>query len=276
MREQLQFIFRFLRFYWQATTSYRVHSPFVFRFTQEVLDDNRMFYAFPMIENLRRHLLGDTRTLQITDYGAGSKVQKGNHRTVKKIAKYSASSPFYCQILFKTINLYQPKKLLELGTSLGVSTLYQAAALRRFAHFVSIEGCPNIAQLAKENFNEMGANNIDLRIGQFTDQLDTAIQELGTLDYVFIDGDHREASTLAYFEECLAHAHEKSIFVFDDIHWSSDMESAWEKIKAHPRVRLTIDLFHFGLVFFRKENPVKEHYLLVPSRWKPWIMGFFR
>lgn len=276
MREQLQLIFRFLRFYWHATTSYRVHSPFVFRFTQEILDDKRTYYAFPMLEQLRRRLLKDSRTIQITDYGAGSKMQKGNTRSVKRLAKYSASSPLYCQVLFKMINLYQPKKLLELGTSLGVSTLYQAAALRRDAHLISIEGCPNIANLAKENFKKLGAHNIDLRVGAFEEQLARAIRDLKTLDYVFIDGNHRKEPTIAYFEQCLKHANEQSVFVFDDIHWSVGMEAAWESIKAHPEVRLTIDLFHFGLVFFRKENPVKEHYLLVPNAWKPWVMGFFR
>lgn len=276
MLQKIKMLKRFLRFFWNAQTSYRLHSPFVFQFAQEILDDQRTYYAFPVLERLRQTLLHNRTKIMITDHGAGSKVESGNQRSIRQLVKYSASSPFYCQVLFKTINSYQPLNILELGTSVGISSLYQAAGLGTGGRLITLEGCPQIAKIAAENMDMVDAKNIELRVGTFEKTLIPALEDLKQLDYVFIDGNHRKEPTLAYFETCLKHAHRESIFVFDDIHWSDGMEAAWKTIQEHPQVTLTIDLFSCGLVFFRPQNKTKLHYQLVPTRWKPWQMGFFR
>lgn len=241
----------------------------MYEFVEQVLEDNRHFYAFTDIEELRHRLLQDSTLVKVTDYGAGSQVDSHKMRKIKSITRYSATSPFFCQVLFRIINLYKPTTLLELGTSMGISTLYQAAAVPN-GRFITIEGCPHIAQLAQKNFDQLHAHNIQLLNGRFNEVLPTALQQLGTLDYVFIDGNHREEPTLEYFEQCLQYSHENSVFVFDDIHWSEGMEAAWEKIKQHPAVTLTIDLFFCGVVFFRTAQREREHFSLIPARWKPW------
>ena len=91
------------------------------------------------------------------------------------------------------------------------------------------------------------------------------MKEIGTLDYVYIDGNHQKAPTLSYFNQCLLNSHADTVFVFDDIHWSEEMEEAWESIKAHPKVTLSLDLFYMGLVFLREEQLEKQHFNIIPS-----------
>lgn len=266
----LKSIVRYLKYYYIADTKYQVHSPFVFDFALNVLEDDREYYSFKTVEYLRKMLeRNSTEEIQTTDFGAGS--TSGNHqtKTIGSIAKSAASKKWQCQTLFRLVNFYKPKTMLEMGTSLGISTIYQASASLN-AQFISLEGDPQIAKLANYHFDEMNIKNVELRVGKFENTLHLALNDLGKLDYVFVDGNHRLKPTLEYFESCLEFAHNETIFVFDDIHWSDEMESAWEKLKAHPRVTISIDLFHMGIVFIRTEKKVKEHYILCPLSWKPW------
>ncbi|MEK7254334.1 MAG: class I SAM-dependent methyltransferase, partial [Bacteroidota bacterium] len=248
------------------------HSPFVFEFTEAVLEDDRWFYAFSEVEAQRRLWLTDIRKIEVTDFGAGSLVNPGKVRTIGSLARHSANQPLICQMLFKIVQHYKPKTMLELGTSLGFSSAYLAAAALN-GRLLTIEGCPKVAELAAENFRRLNIKNITLLRGRFEEKLPEALQTLGKLDFAFVDGNHRKAPTLQYFEQCLTHAHEGSIFIFDDIHWSEEMAEAWAEIKQHPQVRLTLDLFFFGVVFFRKEQKEKEHFTLIPWVWKPWAIG---
>jgi len=141
------------------------------------------------------------------------------------------------------------------------------------AKFITLEGDPVIAKIAQHNFKEMKMNQIELIQGNFDTTLSNALQKLKQLDYIFLDGNHKLEPTLRYFNEALRFSHDDSIFVIDDNHWSEEMEQAWEQIKNHPSVSLTIDLFHMGIVFFRKENKVKEHHTMAPLSWKPWASG---
>ena len=262
-------ILRYLQFYSVADTKYQVHSPFVFDFALNVLEDDRDYYVFQSMEHLRSIVKKNSTKIRITDYSAGSKA--GNHieKTIGSIAKNAASKSWQCQTLFRLVNFYKPKTMLELGTSLGISTIYQASASMD-AQFITLEGDPQVAKLANFHLEELNIKNVELRIGMFKDTIHSALNDLGKLDYVFLDGNHRLVPTLEYFEACLKYAHNETVFVFDDIHWSNEMEEAWEKLKIHPRVTISIDLFYMGIVFIRKENKVKEHYLLCPLSWKPW------
>ena len=82
-----------------------------------------------------------------------------------------------------------------------------------------------------------------------------------TFDLVYFDGNHQKQATLDYFEKLLPKVHNDTVFIFDDIHWSREMEEAWEEIKQHPAVKVTVDTFFWGFVFFRKEQE-KEHFVI--------------
>jgi predicted O-methyltransferase YrrM len=264
-----------MRWFFRAKTRYNVHSPFVYRFTEKVVEEKRAFYAFKDIEILRKLLLKNRNVLKIKDYGAGSLVSGEKERSVRSLVKYSATMPLYCRFLFHLINEYKPKTMLEMGTSVGISTLYQSRAAMK-AKFITIEGDPGIAEVARQNLTRMKATNVQQMVGTFEEKLEPALKELKTLDYAFIDGNHREKPTIEYFEKCLEYANENSIFVFDDIHWTQGMEDAWNTIIAHPKVTLSIDMYFFGLVFFRKDFKKKENIALARRAWKPWIMGFLK
>lgn len=195
-------------------------------------------------------------SIHVLDFGTG----KSGPRKIFEIARKSAKSPKAGQLLYRIVKKFQPQRMLELGTSLGITTLYQASA-SSFEKFITLEGCPETAAKAKEIFQQ-NKLNIEIRLGDFDATLAEALKSLGKVDYIFFDGNHREEPTLHYFETCLPHIHNNTLFIFDDIHWSEEMESAWKKIKQHPKVRLTIDIFHFGLVFFREEQLEKEDFVL--------------
>ena len=167
----------------------------------------------------------------------------------------------YGQFLFRLAYHFKPNTILELGTSLGITTSYLAFANQN-SKVITIEGCTNISSEAKNCFQSLGLNNIETVVGNFDSVLSSRLKTQDSrFDFVFFDGNHKKKPTLNYFNQCLSHATNDSVFIFDDIHWSDEMEEAWEEIKSHPKVIVTIDLFFLGLVFFRKEQ-AKENFVL--------------
>lgn len=236
-----------------------IHSPFVYDFVRKVLIDKRNFYAYNQVEALRRKLLQDKTMLEVEDFGAGSAVSKTNQRSVASIARHAAKSRKWAQLLFRIVNYYQPKNILELGTSLGVSTAYMALANPQ-AKVVTAEGSRAIAAQAKKNFQSLQLSSIQQVTGNFDETLPGILAALPQLDLAFIDGNHRYEPTVRYFNQLLPHLNDASVVVFDDIHWSADMEKAWEEIKDNSAVTLSIDLFFVGLVFFSDQFKVKQHF----------------
>ena len=306
MLDRIKIMARFIRFYVRAKTQYNVHSPFVFEFVQNVLEDDRPFYVFHETDILREELLASKETIEVEDFGAGSVVDGlKKTRKISSIASSALSPAFQCQWFFRITELYKPLTIIELGTSLGVSTLHLAEGAPRSAKILTLEGSAEIARLARRNFDwfydtfrktgmrhndpnvlnfdkyahnfstEFEKNKIEVVIGRFDDTLPKVLQSIKTLDLAFIDGNHRREPTLDYFEKCLEKVNENTVLIFDDVHWSEDMEVAWTVIRAHPRVRLSIDLFWCGLVFFRNENREKEHFDLIKARFKPFSTGLF-
>lgn len=252
---------KYLQYKLLASTKYDIHSPFIFSFITEILQDQKPFYAFEDIELLRTSMIRSNETLEVEDYGAGSKTMKTRMRKVSEIAKTTLISKKFGELLFRMVNSWQPQTILELGTSLGISTLYLAKA-NESAKVITLEGGFEIANLARKNFEKLQAVNIQLLEGEFSTTLPRALQILQSPDFIFIDGNHRKTPTLLYFEQCLQHSNEKTVIVFDDIHWSEEMETAWKEIKNHPAVTLSIDLFFKGIIFLRKEVYRKQHFTI--------------
>ncbi|HMQ46991.1 MAG TPA: class I SAM-dependent methyltransferase [Saprospiraceae bacterium] len=263
-------LIRFLRFFAEAKTRYDLHSPYLFRLAEEVIEDRREFYTFPVVDKLRSKLLADERIVQRLDFGAGSKIRPGKtDRTVRDIAHNSAVSPQSGKFLFRQVQFFHPKAMLELGTSLGISSAYQAGGAIH-TPFYTIEGCPQTAAIADANFRTLNLPHVHLLVGTFSDQLPIALQALQKVDYIYLDGDHREGATLQYLNTCLPYLAEEALIVVADIYWSDEMEKAWEQMRQHPKVRFSVDVFHFGLLFFRPTDDPPVHLKLVPARWKPW------
>ncbi len=264
---------RFLKYYFRARTKYQVHSPAVYAFIENVLEDSRQYYCFQMLAVLRKKLLRETTTIQVTDYGAGSKVNQAKVRTVGDITRHSASPRKRGEFLFRLAKHYRPDSILELGTSFGLSTLYLSLAAPG-AKLITIEGCPQTAELAKINFRYFSDQRIELLPLPFRTGLPQALSQFDTIDLLFIDGDHHPERTEEYIDRCLPHRRQESIFLIADIHWSNGMYRAWERIRQRPEVRCSVELFDLGILFFGKEMREVQHYTLCPFRWKPWLQGF--
>ncbi len=237
-----------------------IHSPFVFELVTEVLNDKHSYYAFSQIDDYRKELGMSEEIVEVRDFGAGSHVMKNNNRNVSDIYKNSAIRKKYGEILFRLITRYKSNTTIELGTSLGVSTLYLAMPDRQNRVF-TIEGCPESAGVAAKVFIRLELNNVNSLVGRFYDVLPDVLNKIETLDFLFVDGHHEQDATVDYFNMCKLKAGNNSVFVFDDIHWSEGMERAWDEICRDSDVTLSVDLFQLGLVFFRKECK-KQHFIV--------------
>jgi predicted O-methyltransferase YrrM len=259
----LQLAKKFLHYWITASNGkgHGVHSPFVFDFITNVLNDRRRFYSYQMIEALRGKLSNDHRVIEVIDYGAGSAKGNTTQRKVRDIVRNAAKPAKYGRLLFRIAEYYECKQILELGTSLGISTAYLASA-NHAADVITLEGAPEIAALARRHFEELELNNIKVADGNFDETLDPVLTKSEPLDLVFFDGNHRYEPTLRYFNRCLKSSHENSIFIFDDIHWSEEMEQAWADMKSNPKVMCTIDLFFIGIILFKESFKQKQDFLI--------------
>ena len=201
----------------------------------------------------------NNNSIEVEDFGAGSSVIKTNQRKISAIAASSLKPKKYAQLLYRIANYYQPKHIIELGTSLGITASYLSSACPN-GKLSSFEGSKAIAEIAKMNLENTGSKNSEVYTGEFNQTLPDYLNHNSPIDFAFIDGNHRKEPTLTYFKWLLEHSNDYTIMVFDDIHWSKEMEEAWDMVKQHSAVTLSIDLFFIGVVFFRKEFKVKQHF----------------
>jgi predicted O-methyltransferase YrrM len=245
----------FLKHLWTAKKRHGVHSPFVYRLSDQVLSTSRQFGVFETLELVRENMKRDSRRLEVADYGAGSRINNQSQRTVSDIAKNALAPKKQAQALFKLTVDLQPKRILELGTSLGLTTLYLQAAAGRECEVVTIEGAPKIAEIALENFQNFGAHDIQLCVGRFDDELPKL---KGEFDLIYIDGNHRYDPTMSYFESCKKLLSPRGWLVMDDIYWSKEMTQAWERCIKDDRFNLALDFYHFGILI--KDNRKEREY----------------
>jgi predicted O-methyltransferase YrrM len=236
-----------------------VHSPYLFELVRMVMSDKHQYYKWQEIEKLRQKMLADTREIVFEDYGSGRENtnQDSDRRRVSDIAKCSLSKAVYAKMLYRLVNWlghqlrtdYKGLTMVELGTSLGVTTAYLASVDKR-DKVCTYEGCAEVVEIARDNWKSLGLDTIECRVGCIdAKQLETEIDEL---DIAFVDANHTYGATMKYFDVLAKKVHDKSVLVLDDIHHSKEMEKAWKEICADERVMSTIDLYQIGLVFFDK------------------------
>lgn len=256
----VRFALDYLKHKFTAKTRHGLHSPFVYRLVDEVIYDFSEKNVYAQIENARKRLLNDNKTITVTDLGAGSHLNKNCEKQVKVIAQNALKSPRLAQLIYRLVADQQPRNIIELGTCLGITSLYLQQAAPN-AETYTLEGCPQTAAVAGAVFKQEDAAGIKQLVGNFDDTLHPLIDSLPQLDFVYVDGNHQKEATLRYFEWCLPKVHEDTLLIFDDIYWSEGMKEAWAEIKAHPQVSITVDLFWIGLVYFKKGKE-KEDFLI--------------
>jgi len=244
---------RYLKYRLTAKTRFKTHSPFVYDLINRVFRNNEYYSDFSLLDTYVEALKQKNSVIETTDFGAGG--GESNYQVYLKplaeIVKERSHTEARLHLLYNLMKYFKPKTMLEFGTAAGVSGMYLKKGLPE-SKMVTMEGCPGLCAVARENFERMKIENIEVSNGNFDVILPEVLQSFEQLDFVFFDGNHREQPTLNYFNKCMDKAHENTLFIFDDIHWSKGMEAAWNTIKVDKRVSLTIDIFWFGLVFFKK------------------------
>ena len=261
MYSPLQLALKYFRHYAAAKSrkGHGIHSPFVYDFVTRVVNDNRQFYCYTTIERIREELKHDDSIIDVEDFGAGAAGKKMLKRKVSAIAKTSLERRKIARLLFRMINYYHTDIIIELGTSLGVTAAYLASASEE-KKIITLEGAVEVANIAQNNFDKLKLKNIEIIRGDFNDTLSAVLNRFSVIDFAYVDGNHRKEPTIHYFHQLLGKINNQSILVFDDIHWSAEMEEAWQYIQSHEAVTISIDLFFIGIVFFRKENKEKENF----------------
>ncbi len=237
-----------------------IHSPYVYEFITEVLQSRAVPPELERIEKIRTSLRKSDEFIRVDDFGSGGQGDVQKRKAVSRIAVTASTRCKYGRLLYRISRYYKPKKILELGTSLGFGSMYLGMA-NPHSEIITVDGCDACSAIAAGNFRKLGLDNIRIRNGTFDNILAELLKELHWIDLVYFDGDHRKDRLLHYFEIALLYIRNESIFIVDDIHWSAEMEEAWEQIKKHPKVKVTVDLFQMGIVFFRKELQ-KQNFLV--------------
>ncbi|MEN2400629.1 class I SAM-dependent methyltransferase [Flavobacterium sp. MC2016-06] len=254
----------YLKFLWSSKNEHAVHSPFVFNLLTKCFYDKKSKPEYSILKKYRKSLLENKNFIEVTDFGAGSKVFKSNTRQIAKIAKTAGISENRAELLFRVVRYFQPETILEIGTSLGLATSALALGNPK-AKVITLEGCPNTMSVAKNQSQVQNIQNVDFVNTEFETYFKNLKRDLKTetenFDLIYFDGNHSKKATLAYFDLLLPTVTNDSVWIFDDIHWSLEMEEAWKIIQNHPEVKVTIDTFQWGFVFFRREQE-KEHFII--------------
>ena len=261
-------ILQAIKFYFTSKTNYRVHSPFLFALVSKVIDD-RYFYAFDEAEYLREQLLASKDKMQMIDLGAGSKKNNNEEKPISTVAKNSLSTPWQCQMMFKIIEHLNCKQILEIGSSLGISTIYLAKA-NSASRVYSLEGNHDSIQIAKNMASHAKLKNIDFVEGNFDDTLEKVLAQMSSVDFAFVDGNHRYEATVSYTKKILSSSHNLTAIVIDDIYWSEGMTKAWEELKKLKAVTASLDFFYYGVLFLNPDIKEPKHLKIIEAKLKPW------
>ena len=255
----------YLKFLWKSKNEHGVHSPFVYDLVTKCFYEKTYYPEYKILKKYRNSLLHNKDFIEVTDFGVGSRVFKSNKRQVSKIAKAAGISAKRAELLFRIIKYFQPTTILEIGTSLGLAT--SALSLGNpNSKIITLEGCSKTLEQCQLQFLSSRAqsngifNNIEFTNTEFSNYL-AQVPPLGARGLIYFDGNHSQTATLEYFNLLLPTITNDSVWIFDDIHWSLEMQNAWETIKNHPKVTVTIDTFQWGIVFFRVGQE-REHFVI--------------
>jgi len=241
----------------KSSNQHGVHSPFVYDLITKCVYDTSKYTSYHTLKDIRKRLLQNNKSISITDFGAGSRVFKSDEREISSIAKNAGISYKRQKLLFRISRYFQSKKILEFGTSVGLAT--SALALSEKSNVDTVEGCKNTSEIAQSIFSEYNLNNINLHTSTFENFISKSNSEV--YDLIYVDGNHNKEKTLEYFSYLLHKVTNNSVIIFDDIYWSPQMNEAWLEICQNNKVTVSIDMFYWGLIFFRKEQQ-KEHFVI--------------
>jgi predicted O-methyltransferase YrrM len=250
-------LIEYIKYLFHSQTKHAIHSPYVFSIVNNALTKKQNENTKNKIKQLIISLKKSNKTIEITDFGAGSRSLKSNFRSVKSIVKTSASKKRYAKLLFQMSSHFKPTHILELGTNLGIGTIHLSIG-NPDAQIISVDADKNLLSLAQENLNIVSCKNVQLINATFNDFLKTNTQ---IFDLIFIDGHHDGKALLEYLKTLEKFSHNDTVFILDDLRWSKGMLQAWEIICNSEDFHVTLDFFKMGIVVPRKQQ-AKEHFII--------------
>jgi predicted O-methyltransferase YrrM len=239
---------------------YGIHSPFVFDLVTRVFNRRTDQVITSTVEKIRKKMISDKRKILVQDLGSGRGLLKTESRRVSYIARCSPVTPKYGMLLSNLAAEFGKPLIIELGTSIGISTMYMAASCED-AEVYTAEGCPAIAAIARQNFKEAGLKNIKIFEGPFDEVLPAFVNMDVKPGLVFIDGNHRKEPVINYFNQAAEISGSNSVIIIDDINYSKEMSEAWDEIKLHKKISVSIDICRMGILFF-KEGITHKDYII--------------
>lgn len=257
----LQEAFHYLIHFCAAKKRHGIHSPLVYTLSDSVFSFKNTNAHFSELLDLKKEWLQNKDILEIQDFGAGTRVAKGqNKRTISEIARVSTADQKQAQALYHLVNFLKPKAILELGTNLGWTSFHMAKAAPE-SQVVSIEGSKSLHDFAELHRKKLKLDNLNFVCSEFGQLLSTPNWTQLKFDLVYMDGNHRKDPTLSYCKLLEPYLSDNAVIVIDDIYWSKEMTEVWNNLRVQDKYPLTIDCFYFGLLFLEKRNQ-KEHFRL--------------
>lgn len=251
----------FINHWLNEVNAHSLQAPFIYNLYTSYIQKDKNKDDFEAIEKIRKKLIHSNQKVNPVMWGAPSTVHRNDTKvSVSSIAKRGLTKPKISRLLNRLIEFNNSKKVVELGTSFGLNSLYMAQ--NSSVELTTFEGSKDIADIALTNFEFFEKENIKLITGNIDEELPKFTNARINLDFAYLDANHRYKPTISYFNQILKRMSDNSIMVLDDIYWSKEMTEAWYTIKEHPQVTHTIDLFDVGIVFF-KPDLVKTHYRLM-------------
>lgn len=253
----MNLLFEYIKYHWKAKKRHGTHSPFIYEFADKCLQVTVNERDEKEIKNLISQLKNNHSTIQIADFGAGSK-KLNIERKISSILKISSSKGKYARFFYQLAAYYQPQHVLEFGTSLGIGTLHFAKG-NLSAQITTVEACPQTAQVARQNFEQLQLKNVNLVNATFQDFLNNTT--LLPYDVIFIDGHHDGMALSNYVDMLFPYMKDDTFVILDDIRWSTSMFESWKKLTQDNRFHVSIDLMRMGILLKRPQQR-KEHFTI--------------
>lgn len=248
---QLRNYVRF-RFDSKPRHGYGIHSPFVFKVYTKIIEPDSKEDVFKPIEEYRKELKRSGLTIiKKSVNGIVNNNLHGEEISLRKIASTVSIPSHLGRLLYRINHNFKFDNVVELGTSIGISSLYLAAGNKECPIY-TIDGEESVQNIATNRFWQLGYKNITAINGDFNIELPKLLEQITSVGLVFIDGNHNGEALCSYVETLLPKITENSVIVVDDIRWSPDMELAWNKLVNNKNVTISFDLFRCGILFFRK------------------------
>lgn len=237
----------FVNHWLDKVDQHSIHSPYFFDFYDKVIRSGSEPVCATAIENIRSKLLHNPTEIVVEDYGTGR--ARDPRRRLGDIVAHSTNPSSYAQLMLRICEHTGAKKIVELGTSVGLTSLYMSYAPKGYVY--TFEGSHSLANVALTNFEFMERSNIELIEGEIEHALPEFLQrDTGKIGFALVDANHRYEPTMRYFDLLMRRFNEKSVMVIDDIHSTPEMDKAWREITGHQLVYGSIDLFRCGILFF--------------------------